>query len=176
HAIGTGILLAEVQQNSDTTYRVYDWGRVGLDGKKRAMHVEKSLDVIDFEGKHSTEIVEGLTFKGDGYEETHYVANAYFALDQVAINTYYKVDKEPSLFELYMCIEGEMTVHCEANKLTVAAGDSFMIPACITHYEMKGSGKLIKTYVPKSVQKCKDDLALKGFSAEAIQSKTAMML
>ena len=48
HAIGSGIMLAEVQQNSDTTYRVYDWNRVGLDGKSRELHVEKSLETIDF--------------------------------------------------------------------------------------------------------------------------------
>lgn len=63
HAIEDGILLAEIQQNSDTTYRVYDWNRVGLDGKSRELHVDKSLDVIDFEGKHAKEITKGLGIK-----------------------------------------------------------------------------------------------------------------
>ena len=48
HAIGSGVLLAEIQQSSDLTYRVYDWGRVGLDGKPRELHIDKALDVIDF--------------------------------------------------------------------------------------------------------------------------------
>ena len=60
HAIGKGIILAEVQQNSDTTYRVYDYGRLGADGKPRELHVEKSLETIDFSMK--SEIIE----KSDG--------------------------------------------------------------------------------------------------------------
>ena len=49
HAIMAGLLIAEIQQNSNTTYRVYDWGRVGADGKPRPLHVDKALDVIDFD-------------------------------------------------------------------------------------------------------------------------------
>lgn len=149
HAIGTGILLAEIQQNSDTTYRVYDWGRVGLDGKEREMHIDKSLEVIDFEGKYSKELVKGRKSSHEGYESTTYIENQYFILDKIHMTTHYEVEKSCHRFELFMCLEGVATVSCEDNTITVVAGDSFMIPACITSYEIRGCADFIKTYVPK---------------------------
>lgn len=157
HAIGTGILLAEVQQNSDTTYRVYDWKRVGLDGKQREMHVEKSLDVIDFEGKHSTEIVEGVKATLDGYELTRYISNPYFVLEKLHIPTQASIEKTSDQFELFMCLEGEAIISCETNTINVVAGDSFMIPACVNSYKIKGSVDFIKTFAPKCGQKSKEE-------------------
>ncbi len=152
HAIGTGILLAEVQQNSDTTYRVYDWGRVGLDGVAREMHVDKSLAVIDFEGKHATALVEGLKKSYEGYELITYIENKYFTLEKLVVSSDAKFSKAVDQFELFMCVEGEVTVSCEDNVVRIVSGDSFMIPACISKYEISGTAELIKTYVPKREQ------------------------
>lgn len=149
HAIGAGILLAEIQQNSDTTYRVYDWGRIGLDGKMRELHVEKSLEVIDFEGKHSKTVVEGTKQIERGYEVTYYIKNKYFALDKINISKSYSVCKQTKQFELFMCVEGNAEVSCEENTIIVADGDSFMVPASISEYSIRGCGTFIKTYVPK---------------------------
>lgn len=149
HAIGSGILLAEVQQNSDTTYRVYDWNRVGLDGQKREMHVEKSLDVIDFEGKHSTEIIEGTKVEGEGYTHTRFVQNKYFSLEKLEVKTNFEEIKAKDHFVLFMCLEGQGEVACQSNKINVSKGDSFMIPACVDSYTVTGKGTFIKTYVPK---------------------------
>lgn len=149
HAIGSGILLAEVQQNSDTTYRVYDWNRVGLDGQKREMHVEKSLEVIDFEGKHPTDIIEGVKEEGMGFSLTRYIQNKYFALDKLDITTNFTNTKALDNFELYMCLEGNTLVSCSENKIQISKGDSFMIPACVSTYSITGNGEFIRTYVPK---------------------------
>ena len=64
HAIGAGLVIFEIQQNSDTTYRVFDWNRVGLDGKPRALHVEKSLASINFQDFEPPLIAEGLSGAG----------------------------------------------------------------------------------------------------------------
>lgn len=149
HAIGAGILLAEVQQNSDTTYRVYDWNRVGLDGQKRELHVEKSLEVIDFEGRHSTNTIEGLKEEGMGYILTKYIKNKYFALDKLDVITTYKNTKTSNQFELYMCLEGNAIVSCSENKVQISKGDSFMIPASVNTYAITGTGEFIRTYVPQ---------------------------
>lgn len=146
HAIGSGILLFEIQQNSDTTYRVYDWDRMDLDGNKRELHIEKSLEVIDFEGKHLKEKVEGIKIKSKGYAITHYIANNYFILDKINVETSFKRNKNKDIFELFMCIEGEARIDCKTNSIKVVAGDSFMIPACITEYTITGECELLRAY------------------------------
>ena len=78
HAIKGGVVILEVQQNSDVTYRVYDWDRVGLDGVKRPLHIDKSLDVIDFDGKHSTEVVQGKEYLEADNKRIVYIENQYY--------------------------------------------------------------------------------------------------
>ncbi|PKM94800.1 MAG: mannose-6-phosphate isomerase [Firmicutes bacterium HGW-Firmicutes-1] len=148
HAIGTGILLAEVQQNSDTTYRVYDWGRVGLDGEMRELHIEKSLEVIDFEGLHSKSVVEGTKQVEEGYEMTYYIKNKYFSLDKISVSKSYNVLKPSKHFELFMCVEGNAKISCNEGAIDVVHGDSFMVPASIEEYTITGSGAFIRAYVP----------------------------
>lgn len=148
HAIGAGILLAEVQQNSDATYRVYDWGRVGLDGQKREMHVEKSLEVIDFEGKHSTEVVRGERVEGIGFSIVKYIHNKYFVLEKISVSETFNEKKAKDNFELFMCIEGNAKVICSENTIQVSMGDSFMVPASVEEYTITGISEFIRTYVP----------------------------
>lgn len=74
HAIGKGILIAEIQQSSDITYRVYDWNRVGLDGKPRELHIEKALDVINFDEYIEKPKVESTILHKDGYKKVNYVS------------------------------------------------------------------------------------------------------
>jgi len=147
HAIGTGILLAEVQQNSDTTYRVYDWNRVGLDGKSRELHVDKSLETIDFEGLHSTKTTVGTVTSGEGYTHTHYVTNDYFALERVDVATTYTDDRQND-FEIFIVLEGEGVLEGDFEGLKVKKGDSLIIPYGTKAYTFEGSMGLLKTYVP----------------------------
>lgn len=148
HAIGAGVLLYEIQQNSDTTYRVYDWERAGLNGEKRELHIEKSLDVIDFKQKHKAEIITGTKTQEEGYYRVQYIQNEYFVLEKISIKTNYKAHKNTNNFELFMCINGEANVSCMSNKVHVEMGDSFMVPACIEEYTITGTGEFLKTYLP----------------------------
>ena len=148
HAIGTGILLAEVQQNSDTTYRVYDWNRVGLDGKGRELHVEKSLATIDFEGIHSTECTRGETTEYEGYSHTRYISNQYFSLEALEVKKTYSALREND-FEIYIILQGQGLLTGDFDSLTLKSGDSLIIPNATEAYTFEGEMKLLKTYVPK---------------------------
>jgi mannose-6-phosphate isomerase len=147
HAIGDGILLAEVQQNSDTTYRVYDWGRVGLDGKPRDLHIESSIDVIDFTGMHSTELAKPLIRKSEGYTIKEFVRNSYFILDEIEVQDMFTSEGRGNYFEIFMCVDGAMHLTYMDGKLPVVKGDVFIIPAKLQDYYLKGHGKLVRTYI-----------------------------
>jgi mannose-6-phosphate isomerase len=149
HAIGDGILLVEVQQNSDKTYRVYDWGRRGLDGLPRELHVQSSLEVSDFDEKHSTKLAKPSVKNYKGYVLKEFVRNPYFVLEELTIMEKMESINRGLYFEIYLCIEGELDIEDKDIKLPINKGDVFMIPADLQHYNIKGSGKLIRTYVEK---------------------------
>ncbi len=148
HAIGSGIMLAEIQQNSDTTYRVYDWDRVGLDGKGRELHVDKSLATIDFEGRHSKEPVKGNVSQFDGYTKTDYVKNTYFGLEKIDVRSAY-TDTRAYDFEIYMVLDGEGHIEGSFDAISLKKGDSLIIPYSMDAYTFKGEMTLMKSYVPK---------------------------
>jgi mannose-6-phosphate isomerase len=170
HAIEDGILLAEIQQNSDTTYRVYDWNRIGLDGNMRELHVEKSLDVIDFEGKHSKEIAEGLSIKDGKNEIIYYVANSYFSLEKIVLKETIK-QKTENNYHIYICVAGKGKVFHNSKEYPFALGDSFMLPAALGEYMLDGQAELIKTYVPNSREDVVQILQKQGYTLEAINDK-----
>jgi len=148
HAIGKGILLAEIQQNSDTTYRVYDWDRVGLDGKSRELHIEKSLDTIDFDGIHSTQCTLGRRQGHEGYTHTQYISNTYFALESIEVVDVYEASREND-FEIYLVLEGGGQLKGDFDPITLKLGDSLIIPNATKAYRFQGEMKLLKTYVPQ---------------------------
>jgi mannose-6-phosphate isomerase len=143
HAIGDGILLAEIQQNSDTTYRVYDYGRVGLDGVPRDLHVKKSLDVIDFEHKHSKELAMGIKEVFEGYEVTEYIRNKYFVLQEIVINSEYKQCFNGNGFEIYMCIKGDCVIEYDGESQDVKVGESLIIPTDLMEYKIIPNNKQV---------------------------------
>ncbi|GMQ61350.1 type I phosphomannose isomerase catalytic subunit [Vallitalea maricola] len=170
HAIEDGILLAEIQQNSDTTYRVYDWNRVGLDGNMRELHVEKSLDVIDFEGKHSKDVVTGLGIKDGENEIIYYVANKYFSLEKIGLKRKLK-ERTNNKFSIYMCISGSGKVVYNNIEYDFRLGDSFMIPASLGDYELEGDASLVKTYIPDIEKDVISRLEIAGYSRDDIKSR-----
>lgn len=148
HAIEDGIVLAEIQQNSDTTYRVYDWNRMGLDGKPRPLHVEDALNVIDFEGKIFLDKVKGLPVESAGYTLTYYIANKYFAMEKLTLRGEMLDDTSNINFYLYTCVDGEGIIEYNNTSLQFEKGQSFMIPADLGSYALKGDALLLRSYVP----------------------------
>ena len=140
HAICEGVLIAEIQQNSDTTYRVYDYNR------GREIHVEKALDVIDFslKGENST----GLLVKKEGYDKTYLCLGEYFTIQKYKINTSAKESSDEKRFYLFTCVEGNGVIKYNGGEEKILMGDSIFIPATLGDYELIGDFTLLKSYVP----------------------------
>lgn len=146
HAIGAGLLIAEFQQSSNTTYRVYDYNRVGADGKKRELHVEKALDVIDFSGSSDKEKDPKVRMIGTA-RETELVNSEFFITYKYEIQDKLTVDDREG-FELLLFPEGEGEIIYDGGALAVAPGDSVFIPAALDGYTVTGECELLRCYLP----------------------------
>ena len=115
HAIGEGLIIVEVQQNSDTTYRVFDWNRNGLDGKPRELHIEQSIDSIDFD-----DFEPALT-----PADTKVIADCpYFLVEKHELSTPQPIDTVDD-FAIITCLTGVI----ECGGVTVNPGDFMLLPA-----------------------------------------------
>ncbi len=140
HAICEGVLIAEIQQNSDTTYRVYDYNR------GREIHVEKALDVIDFSLKGENS--QGLTIQRDGYDKTYLCLGKYFTIQKYKINSSIKEKSDEERFYLFTCVDGNGVIRYSGGEEKILMGDSIFIPATLGDYELVGDFTLLKSYVP----------------------------
>ena len=142
HAINEGILLFEIQQKSDLTYRVYDYNRRGPDGKLRELHLEKALDVIHYEPPAQEQIPPIELEPGRDL----LVACPYFALERVQLTVSQTLATHPSSFETWTVIEGAATVAGE--RLTL--GQSLVLPAHLGKYTIhpEHEAVLLRTTYP----------------------------
>ncbi|HCW53016.1 MAG TPA: mannose-6-phosphate isomerase [Clostridium sp.] len=149
HAICEGILVAEIQQSSDTTYRVYDYNR------GREVHLDKALEVIDFslQGENS----KGITLKCDGYEKTYLCLSKYFTIQKYDIQTSVKETSDEDRFFLFTCVDGNGVIKYNGGEEKINMGDSIFIPASLGEYELEGNFTLLKSYVPNK-QKEENDI------------------
>ena len=134
HAICKGIVLAEIQQNSNVTYRVYDYGRVGADGKPRALHIDKALAVTA-----RTPVRRDFDF-GD-----HLARCDYFTVD-VREGAFTGRAGAESFVSLLL-VDGEGVLRCGGESVPAAKGDSFFLPAGSGAFAMIGSAKVILTTI-----------------------------
>lgn len=140
HAIGPGIMLAEVQQSSDTTYRVYDYGR------GRELHLSKALDVIDF--KLQSEKRKGLKVCGEDYDYSYFCLNDKFALDIIKIKEKYEDQGDQERFYILTVVEGAGKLSWDDQEIDLNETDSLLIPAYSEEFTIEGNLKLMKSYVP----------------------------
>ncbi len=145
HAIGKGILLVEIQQTSDITYRIYDWDRIDNDGNPRELHQEDALEAIDFSNNQISKIK---------YSETPNKINTlinceFFITNTIVINKEITVSHDQlDSFVIYICIEGKAIVYQDKDILTLQLGETILVPACIKNIRMYSDGaKLLQTYV-----------------------------
>ncbi len=140
HAIGRGLVIAEIQQNSDTTYRVYDYNR------GREIHIEKALDVVKFQLKG--EESKGIITEHEGYRHTVYCRCPYFVLEKLDVDSSYYESSDKERFFIYTCVEGRGQLSWGDESIEVCKGDSILIPAAAGKYQIEGKLSLLKTYVP----------------------------
>ncbi len=134
HAICRDIVIAEIQQSSNVTYRVYDYGRVGVDGKPRQLHVEQAVKVTKLAPPK-----DDYNFGG------HLVRSPYFTVDQV--DGGYAGDCDDESFTSVLVVDGEGTICCGDEKLEVTKGDSLFLPADSGKFSLDGGVKALITRV-----------------------------
>jgi mannose-6-phosphate isomerase len=138
HAIGAGLVIFEIQQNSDTTYRVFDWNRVGLDGKPRQLHVAESLASIDFNDFEPALVPRGSSAAGSATIRP-LVDHPLFKVDEVkAAKAQALRFPEPNL-RILGVVKGEVTVSDGANPVQLAKGQFCLIPASLKSEVRTGS-------------------------------------
>ena len=141
HAICKGILLAEVQQNSDTTYRIYDYGRLGFDGKPRELHVEDAVNVT-----HTGVYKNPCTPKKDG-NVTNLVACLFFTERVLDINGSFDGTADEKSFVSLLILDGAGSLECAGETLEFSKGGSIFIPANCGDYKINGEAKILETRV-----------------------------
>lgn len=145
HAIGKGIILTEIQQSSDTTYRVYDYNR------GRQLNVEKALEAMDLtiKGEES----RGLMSKREGYNKTYLCLCKEFCTELYEIKSSFKEASDKERFYVFTCVEGDGKIYYKEDNfkmdfLEIKMGESMLIPADLGEYIFEGNMKLLKSYVP----------------------------
>ena len=147
HAICKGILLAEVQQNSNTTYRVYDYGRVGADGKPRALHIDKAADVTKLCPPTITNASERDVEKQDGGTRTHLTECDLFKMYSVEADGEYVSEAGDESFVSLLCLDGSAEVVCGKKTLGMKKGESLFIPASSGEFKIIGKTHMLETRI-----------------------------
>lgn len=169
HAIGEGIVLAEIQQNSNTTYRVFDYNRVDIRGNKRSLHIEKALDVIDFNLDIKKAKRKGLDVKlGEASTKSYKIANNYFSVEEYDIKGAAVENADGSKFHIYVFVNGEGKIKYDYGEIYAKRGESVLIPAALGKYTLEGSFTALKTYVPNIKVDVMEPLLCAGYSNEVI--------
>ena len=139
HAIGAGVVLAEIQQTSDVTYRIYDWDRVDANGNGRELHTELALEAINYYKTHS---------KIDYFEEPNHssvvVDCPYFKTNIIALQDRFIWKKSKDAFTVFMCTNGQFELILNGEIMRYQMGDTILIPAIIDHLTLKGKATVLE--------------------------------
>jgi mannose-6-phosphate isomerase len=147
HATGKGILLAEIQQTSDITYRIYDWDRKNKDGNSRELHTELALDAIDFSAYKNYK----THYKKTKNQSVSIAECKYFHTNILDFNK--PIEKDYSLidsFIIIMCLKGSLLMHNKNNIEQVNPGETVLIPAFLDNvtFEPLGESIILEVFIP----------------------------
>ena len=145
HAICKGILLAEVQQNSNTTYRIYDYGRLGKDGKPRELHVDKAADVTKLCPTSIPDQSVRETENFDNAMRSKLTSCDLFTMYELSVDGEYSSVSDEDSFVSLLCLEGSAEIECDGEKLGMKKGESVFIPAAKGKFTVSGKVKLLET-------------------------------
>ncbi|WP_338731132.1 type I phosphomannose isomerase catalytic subunit [Mangrovimonas cancribranchiae] len=144
HAIGAGVMLAEIQQTSDITYRVYDWNRVDANGKGRELHNDLAIDAIGFDMPNNFKIA----YDKDKNQSNSMVRCPYFTTNYLELDTVLDKENTYDSFMIYMCVEGNAQIISENKTVELQAGETVLLPAALKTFKIKAeSAKLLEVYV-----------------------------
>jgi mannose-6-phosphate isomerase len=146
HAIGAGIVLVEIQQTSDITYRIFDWNRKDKGTEKRELHTDLALDAIEFNDSEINRIKKEPELN----KSVNLVSCDFFTTDLIRFNTalkkeYYFNDS----FVVYICLEGEFNIVWDGESINAVKGETILLPAQIKEVELRpaGEARLLEIYI-----------------------------
>jgi len=144
HAIGAGVLLAEIQQTSDITYRVYDWDRVDDEGNERELHNDLAIDAFDFEMPEDYRV----TYASEANTSNAMVKCPYFITNFINVTeAISKINTKDSFF-IYICVEGEAQIITDQGTELIKAGETILLPAVLKQYQLVAqNAKLLEVYL-----------------------------
>lgn len=142
HAIGAGIIVAEIQQTSDITYRIYDFDRVDANGNKRELHIDLSLEAINYDTVDAEK----------KYERVENVSNPvvdckYFTTNFIPLDGNITIYKHGESFTVYMCVDGSFELAVNGESYTYKKGDTVFLPAALTDFQLSGSASILEIYI-----------------------------
>ena len=155
HTIGPGMVLCEVQEYSDLTYRVYDYGRTDANGKPRELHVEKALEVMRFDKSREGKVAP-LPGPGDRAAKKLLAACSYFATELWELRSTAQLESRKDCFELVVILRGSGYIHTKAAPLSYASGQCWFIPTSLGRFSLQPeqSTSILRSYVPNLVDLC----------------------
>ena len=142
HAIGAGIVIAEIQQTSDITYRIYDFDRVDANGNKRELHIDLALEAINYE----------LVDAQKEYTKVENVSNEilncqYFTTNIIPLDGKSNITKNKDSFTVYMCVDGDFEITYQGQKYAYKKGDTVLIPAEMNEFQIVGKASILEIYI-----------------------------
>ena len=142
HAIGAGLVVAEIQQTSDITYRLYDFDRKDVQGNTRELHVDLALDAINYNKVETQKKYETKT------NTSNVVVDCpYFTTNFIPLENKVEVSKTGETFTVYMCIEGSFEIEYNGFKQSYIKGDTVLVPAEINAFILTGNASILEIYI-----------------------------
>jgi mannose-6-phosphate isomerase len=142
HAIGAGMVIAEIQQTSDITYRLYDFERVDAAGNQRELHVDLALDAINY-----NKIETFKKYNRELNQSNSVVDCPYFTTNFIPLDGKIEVRKSGNSFTVYMCVEGDFELEYEEVKSKYRKGDTVLIPAAFKTFILNGKASVLEIYI-----------------------------
>ena len=142
HSIGAGTVIAEIQQTSDITYRLYDFDRVDVKGNKRELHIDLALDAINYN------VVEAQKDYSRVKNSSNEMVNCpYFTTNFIPLDGKIEIKKDKKSFTVYMCVEGNFELEYKGENYNYKTGDSVLVPAEMASFEINGKASLLEIYI-----------------------------
>lgn len=147
HALLGDVLVLEIQESSDVTYRLYDWNRKDIDGNYRELHVEQALKVMNLGSTYEKNNMLPTIYENKDYAKESYKNINGFNMDIINVKEKYKEELIKENFEIIICVSGCGKVHYNSQEECLKKGDLVFMPASLEKYIISGPCKIIKAYV-----------------------------
>ena len=169
HTIGPGMVICEVQEYSDMTYRVYDYGRVDTKGRPRELHIEKAMEVIDFQTRSVEPYRRDVPMDEFGASYVFYLAACrYFCVEKWDLDMNAAKNTELPRFELFTVLKGSGEIRFNTDKCSFSMGETWFFPASLGKYTLlpeREETEILRIYVPDLLA-FEKMIAAKGYSEQ----------